>query len=139
MTVFLFTIDPKKMLGIDLGSVHNLARWRDFVNTHEGKAGRIDFTPPTRSGSQNRYYWVYLGIIEKETGNNANDLHEYFKRVLLPPVFKKLTIQGKDVEIRTPASTTDLNKSDFGDYLDKISAMTGVPLPNPEDAGYTLN
>ena len=71
-------------------------------------------------------------MIEKETGNNAHDLHEYFKRTLLPPVFK--TVLGK--EFKVPASTTDLSKGDFTVYLDKIAALTNVPLPDPIAAGY---
>ena len=31
---------------------------------------------------------------------------------------------------------TDLNKNDFSEYLDRIAAETGVPLPDPEAAGY---
>jgi hypothetical protein len=67
-----------------------------------------------------------------ETGDNADDLHEFFKRKLLPPVFK--TIRGE--EIKLPASTTDLSKSDFAEYLDRICALTNVPLPDPVAAGY---
>jgi hypothetical protein len=63
-------------------------------------------------------------VIERETGQDTNDLHEYFKRTLLPPVFK--TVMGKEFKI--PASTKDLNKAAFGEYLDKIAAMTGMPV-----------
>ncbi len=69
------------------------------------------------------------------TGENADDLHQYFKRKLLPPVFKK--IRGE--EIKLPASTTDLDKIAFGEYLDKIAALTEIPLPDPEAAGYISN
>ena len=95
----------------------------------------IDREKNRRSISQNSYYWLYLGVIENETGNTADDLHEYFKRKFLRPQEK--TIMGE--QIKLPSSTTDLAKHDFGEYLDKISAMTGVPLPDPELAGYTTN
>lgn len=86
-----------------------------------------------RSLSQNSYYWIYLGVIENETGNTADDLHEYFKRKFLLPQVK--TILG--VEMKLPASTTGLSKHDFSEFLDKICALTGVPIPDPSLAGYT--
>lgn len=88
-----------------------------------------------RSISQNSYYWLYLDVIENETGNTAYDLHELFKRKFLRPVTK--TILGE--EIKLPASTTNLSKVDFGDYLDKISALVEIPLPDPEAAGFITN
>lgn len=50
----------------------------------------------------------------------------------LPPVFK--TILGE--EVRLPASTTELSKVALREYLDKITTMTGVPIPDPQEAGY---
>ena len=100
--------------------------------TCKGK-GQVEHSP--RSLSQNAYYWAYLRVIEQETGHTADDLHEYLKRKLLPPRF--ITIL--DQEIKIPASTTKLNKHEMGEYLDKIAALTGVPLPDPEMAGYISN
>jgi hypothetical protein len=117
---------------LDFGSEFNTARLRTYLADHEGKQFRVDEIKTTRSLSQNAYYWLFLGIIERETGNNADDLHEFFKRKLLPPRFT--TVLGQ--EIRLPATTTELSKSDFGDYLDKIAALTGVPLPDPQLAGF---
>lgn len=90
---------------------------------------------PKRSGQQNRYYWEYLGLIESETGQDANELHEIFKRLFLPPKF----VLYKSKEIKLPSTTTTLSKSDFSDYLDKICAESNVPLPDPEKAGYITN
>ncbi|MBV9825190.1 MAG: hypothetical protein JO001_05905 [Alphaproteobacteria bacterium] len=117
---------------LDFGSDFNQQRLRLYLSDHEGKQLRLDEIKTVRSLSQNRYYWVYLGIIERETGNNADDLHEYLKRKLLPPRFVEVLGQ----EIRLPASTTGLSKADFGDYLDKIASLSGVPLPDPQLAGY---
>jgi hypothetical protein len=112
-----------------------LAQFEDWMHANDGKYITIELEKVGRTNSQNSYYWFYLGVIERETGENSDDLHEFFKRKLLPPVFK--TIRGE--EIKLPASTTDLDKIGFGEYLDKISALTNVPLPNPEDAGYITN
>jgi hypothetical protein len=104
----------------------------EWARVHEGAKLAIEEIKPTRTLSQNAYYWVYLDVIATETGDNADDLHEYFKRKLLPPVFK--TIRGEEVKL--PASTTELSKVEFGEYLDKICALTNVPLPDAELAGY---
>lgn len=95
----------------------------------------VDVLKKRRSQSQNSYYWVYLGVIEQETGNNADDLHELFKRTLLPPKF--VTAMGKEFKI--PRSTTELNRAEFGEYMDKICALTNIPLPDIEAAGYIKN
>lgn len=89
---------------------------------------KIEKEKNIRTLSQNRYYFLYLDIISKETGELAQKLHSYFTRVLLPPVFE--TVLGK--EYRRPRSTTELSKAEFSEYLDKISALVEIPLPDPE-------
>lgn len=79
-----------------------------------------------RTTEQNNFYWMYLGIIANETGDDQNSLHEYFKRKFLPPRF--ITALGKTIKI--PASTTELDKLDFSDYMERISAETGIPIPD---------
>lgn len=117
---------------LDFGSEYNNIRLREFLRKNEGKKFAVEMIKTKRSLSQNNYYWLYLGVIEQETGNSSSDLHEYFKRTLLPPKF--ITVLGKEIKI--PSSTTELSKVEFGEYLDKISAMTGVPIPDPELAGF---
>lgn len=85
-----------------------------------------------RSNQQNKIYWFYLGIIESETGNNAEELHELFKRKFLKPIISKIKINGKIIEYKRPGSTTELNKIQFGEYLEKINALTGIPIPQYE-------
>lgn len=135
---FLAKLNPDRpwTLGLDFGSDFNLARFKEFVKANAGKQVRIELPVTKRSNTQNNYYWVYLQVIERETGNNANDLHDYFKERLLPK--KTITIKGRKGthQIETPMSTTELDKIQFGEYLDKICAMTNVPLPDPEAAGY---
>lgn len=80
----------------------------------------------TRTLKQNSFYWLYLGIIEQETGETSNDLHELFKRKFLPPRFK--TILGK--EIKLPSTTTELDPLQFNNYIDRICAETGIPFPS---------
>jgi hypothetical protein len=115
--------------GLDFGSDTQQALFKEDLKQNVGKVYQIKRIVPIRSLNQNKLYWAYLQIVEQETGNNFMDLHEYLKRTLLPPKF--ITVLGKEIKI--PMSTTELNKSDFTIYLDKISALTGVPLPTAEE------
>jgi hypothetical protein len=116
-------------IGLDFQSDTQQALFKEDLKENVGKVYQIKRIVPVRSNNQNKLYWAYLQIVENETGNNASDLHEMLKRTLLPPKF--ITVLGKEIKI--PMSTTELNKSDFTIYLDKISALTGVPLPTAEE------
>jgi len=82
-----------------------------------------------RSLDQNSYLWgVVYKTISDYNGDTVNDLHAYFKRVCLPPEFKK--VMGK--EFKVPASTTELSKADFGNYIERIRAEVapmGIIIP----------
>jgi hypothetical protein len=89
---------------------------------------------PTRSESQNSLYWAYLSLIEKETGNNKDDLHEYFKANLLDSRKAEITLKGgSKLEFIKPTSTTKLSKTDFSEYMDRIERLTGVPIPDTSE------
>ncbi len=117
---------------LNFGSDANNARLRDVLKHNEGKTFRLEMLKSTRTLSQNRFYWLYLNVIAQETGDDANSLHEYFSRTFLPPRFIKA--MGKEIKI--PATTTTLSKTDFSEYLDRISGLTNIPIPNPSDAGF---
>jgi hypothetical protein len=132
MRTFVFQASQGKP---DFGSDYNRAAFLEMLKENEGKKFKITPIIPKRSLSQNRYYWLYLGVIEQETGNGADDLHEYFKRKHLPPKF--IEVLGQEMKI--PRSTTELSKVEFGEFLEKICAETGVALPDPQLAGYLPN
>lgn len=125
-STFITKIDDKGQL--DFGSEHNLARFHQYCLEHKGKILRIEPDINTRTLSQNKLYWLFLEKIEFETGSNSNDLHEFFKRTLLPPKFIK--VLGREIKI--PKSTTELKSNEFSDYMDKISAETGVEIPDSQ-------
>lgn len=125
-TTFTVKIDEKG--GLNFGSDFNLARFRQFCKDNIGKILRIEKQVNTRTLSQNSLYWLFLEVIERETGNSANDLHEYFRRTKLPPKFIK--VLGK--EIKVPRSTTELNKIEFSDYMDKIASEVDIAIPDSE-------
>lgn len=112
------------------------ALFNEFLKDNEGKIVQVSKYVPIRSNQQNNFYWLYLGMIESETGNNADDLHEYFKRKYLKPEF--IEVFGNEVKI--PGTTTKLTKADFTDYLDRICAESGVAIPDPTKLeGYIPN
>ncbi len=116
---------------IEFDTPHAAMLFQKWKLGNDGARIKIEQVKSTRTLSQNAYYHVYLDVISRETGDNADDLHEFFKRKFLSPRFIK--IQGEEVKI--PGSTTELDKIEFGDYLDKICALTNIPLPDPEAAG----
>lgn len=85
-----------------------------------------------RTISQNGLYWMWLTCISHETGNDKNDLHEYFKQRFVLPESK--TIFGNSIEYR---STTGLNTIQFKYLLDNVqifaSTELAITLPDPED------
>lgn len=86
-----------------------------------------------RTLSQNRLYYLWLNCISAETGNEVEDLHEYFKMKFLG-LYSRI-IYGEN--ITRPLTTTTLNTEEFTAYLDKVqrwaSVEQGIILPNPED------
>ncbi len=126
---FLFTAKKGQM---EFSSNYGYALFKQNLSENEGKKYRIQPVVMTRSLSQNNLYWLYLEEIEIETGNSANDLHEFFKREFLPPQFITVKLKGKSIERKIPRSTTDLSKLEFGTYMEKICALTNVPIPDTE-------
>jgi hypothetical protein len=85
-----------------------------------------------RTVSQNRLERLWLTCIATETGNDSNELHDYFKQKWIEP--KEVIIFG---EKKLIYSTRDLNTIQFKEFLDKIQAFAsselGIILPIPED------
>lgn len=129
--LFIFKAENGKPRFAEMSEV----RFRDHLKAHDGKTYEIRLRETKRTLQQNRFYWLYLEVIEAETGNSANDLHEYFKRVHLPPRF--IMVMGKEVKI--PASTTALSKWEMGEYMEKICAECAVPIPDPVETGFIPN
>jgi hypothetical protein len=104
---------------------------QDFLHSVEGKqlAVSIGKERGIRSDNQHRYYWAYLRIIANETGHTEDELHQLFKRLFLRPNIIK--VLGR--EIKVPATTKELSKIEFGEYLDRICAEVNIPLPDPKD------
>ena len=117
---------------------HGIIEWSNkgalhaYLLDHEGinMFANMDKVKSIRSLDQNAYMWFYLEVIARETGNIADDLHRLFKGLFLPK--RCITLRGKEYTLA--GSTTELSKGEMSVYLDKISAHTGVPLPDPKKA-----
>jgi CTP:phosphocholine cytidylyltransferase-like protein len=88
-----------------------------------------------RTVSQNRLERLWLACISFETGNDANELHDYFKEKWIEP--KEVIIFE---EKKMVYSTRNLNTVQFKYFLDKIQAFVstelGITLPVPEDKAW---
>lgn len=107
--------------------------YQHFLNTQTKPGDAITISiktsRPKRSVAQNNFYWLYLGIISKETGNDMEDLHEFFKGKFLGGEI--IEIFGE--KVRRKGSTTNLSINDFSEYIDKISALTEIAPPPTEN------
>jgi hypothetical protein len=85
-----------------------------------------------RSLSQNALYWKWVGIISDETGNDRDEVHEFFKVKFLTPTI----IEMGDTAIAC-RTTTKLSTQDMSDFMEKVMAFStgnlGILLPIPEE------
>lgn len=97
-----------------------------FLHRRDGKAVTVKFSVPTntRTLSQNSLYWKILSVIGRETGNEAEDLHQIFKDRFLPRRFVRLG--EKEIELRK--TTTELTTGEFSELIEKIRVFCGSEL-----------
>lgn len=104
----------------------------DYCKQHPTTIFRLEPVISTRTMAQNRFYWLYIEVICRETGNDPDDLHEFLKQKLLIPEIVKIKGRNGEYEVKKYKSTTKMNKIEFGEYLEKINALTQVPIPDTE-------
>lgn len=112
----------------------NKLSWLTFLEKNDKKklVLNVDIERAHRSLDQNAYLW---GVVYREvaihTGHTEEELHRIFKRMFLPPKF----ILWKGIQIKTPGSTAELNKPEFGEYIERIRAEVanlGITIPDPQ-------
>lgn len=112
----------------------NAERFGKDLELYEGKAVEISIKKwkDKRTLSQNSLYWRILELIENETGNDKDTLHDYFKIRFLDKRRLKL---GDDEKI-LPGSTRKLDTREMGQYIDKIilfaSQELQIAIPAPD-------
>lgn len=106
----------------------------DFVKESFAKKKwlRIDPIPETKSVNQNRYIWLVFTIIANDTGNESQDIYEYYLDRF--PIYK--TIYKGQAEISVRLSMSKFNKDQMTKFIDKVvidARQEGYVIPDPED------
>ena len=89
-----------------------------------------------RTLPQNALMWLWFTCIERETGTDKLDVHDYYcNRFLRRTAF----IKGREMTVA--GSTSKLNTVQMTDFLRKVqadaAAELGITLPLPEDRYYS--
>jgi hypothetical protein len=86
-----------------------------------------------RTLSQNALMWLWFTCIERETGTDKNDVHDYYCIRFLN---RKTEINGKEEMV--VGGTSKLDTAQFKNFLDKVQSDAasefGIRLPHLEDA-----
>ena len=91
-------------------AMHELPEGDYVVYVYKRKARR---TLP-----QNSTYWMWLGNLEEATGEPTGKFHKWFGMMFIP---EDIVING--IPFKDRRSTTELNRKEFSDYLEKIQAF----------------
>ena len=85
-----------------------------------------------RTLDQNALMWLWFSCIQHETGQNINDIHDYYCTRFLNRVVK---INGRG--FFAVSGTSKLNTESFTNFLNNVQADAasefGITLPLPED------
>lgn len=83
---------------------------------------------PKRTLAQNSFYYVYLGLISVGSGHTVEELHLWAKENFLVGGITEVF----GTKVRLVKSTTELNISEFCEFVNRIEEATGVPIPDPK-------
>jgi hypothetical protein len=103
---------------------------KEFIK-REGKKVYVVVKTETkaRSTQQNKYLWAIYNMLSEHTGNQADDLHEYFKAEFLKEPL------GGAIAYRIK-STTELTTIEFTKFIEEIKRFSASELqfflPEPE-------
>ena len=107
--------------------VKNLQDFRDLLNNDWKRV--IKKWRKKRTLDQNSYYFWLLWIVESETWQDTETIHEKMK-------MKFLYVPSKWNELAYCRSTTQLDTKEFTDYIENIKnffAEFGIILPDAND------
>ena len=88
-----------------------------------------------RTLSQNALMWLWFSCIEKETGTDKLDIHDFYCRKFL---IRQICVSGHAISV--VGSTSKLNTIQMKNFMDKVQADAatefGINLPLPADKYY---
>lgn len=129
---------------------HRREQIATYLTLFAGGEVQIKIGKPTRTNRANRYYWscvigpiheamidAGVGFMETNDGIKmvtAEILHDVFKQKYLP--VRTAVVFGKDVTL--PPTTTELDQTEFSDYIERIKTDPQVRqlsphFPEPEN------
>lgn len=92
----------------------------------------IESVKHQRSLPQNRLLWLWLTLLEEETGNNKEDLKDFFASIFLR---QEVEAFGKTRTI--VRGTSSLSVEEMTRFLEQMALWCvenlGITLPSPED------
>lgn len=122
-------------------------RFVEWCAGHEGANVTITHFIPERTLSELRMYRAWLANVASHTGNDEEELHEYLLEKCAPRVVSKIAGPKGEIEVEQKKRTSgghklSMDKHEMAEYMDKCAALTGYPLPTPEELaamGYVSN
>lgn len=101
---------------------------------------RVDKRGSRRSTPQNRYYWgvvvaeVRLGFLEIGYDMTAEQTHDWLKEKFNPVIVENKA----GITIEMPGSTTQMTKTQFSEYIEKIARFAAeylsITIPSPNES-----
>ena len=117
-----------------------LIRIIQLLNLSKSNGWEVTIKPHVkrRTDSQNRLMWRWVDNVAEHvvqhTGQDSEDVHEFFKRKFLTP--RRFEIEGEMIEVW---STKKLTTKEMSEYMERIYAWAtselGLLLPLPSELG----
>lgn len=141
---------------------HLLQNYQAAINDDKPLHVHVTTKQDSRSVAQNRLYWMWLSQIEKETGNDKDDLHFEFKKKFLIAIYERDDQQYAEMchaikalrqshseqyaavaaGVIRETSTTRMTPKQFTEYLNSIHDYTlvklGILLAIPDELRFAM-
>jgi len=93
---------------------------------------KIEHIPESKTMNQLRYIWLVFTIVADDTGNEPQDIYEYYLDRF--PIYKEITILDEEKKIRISLSQFSIEQASY--FIDKVvidARQEGHVIPDPQD------
>lgn len=99
------------------------------MHTHEGDDILLVVTAkrPKRTDRQRNFMFVYLDLISLSCGHTVEELRQWATRTILSTGI----VEVFGTKVRMATSESDLNISEFTEFINRIFDETEIPIPDP--------